>query len=448
MDKITSLIKFKYQLNEKKIFSNLGLKSFHLAILLLSSAPVISFVLFIFSAIKGSIKTNEKYIKDKYNIPFLLSSLLMIINCLVITFDNNLNSTIDISSIWIGLSNWLPFFWCFWGFQEYLKSSSLRIKASKLFIIGTIPLLISGFCQYFLGFYGPFRFLNNLIVWYQRPLEEGFGVTGLFNNQNYAGAWLCIILPFCIGNLIINKKKILNKLIIIFSILSFVYMIILTTSRGAIFSIIFPLILLRRLSKKEFYTYFLIIIGSLLLIILGFFIFPRFQELISEILPLGLFFKKTSLINIQNFNNLPRVDIWIKSIDLINSNLFTGYGAGSFSSFYKMNGGIFSGIQHTHNIFIELAFNHGIICSLLITLSMVLLLINASKSYMISEKFSFKLPKDIVNLDSAWIISFFIFFFIHMFDITYYDGRISILAWILLSGLRSIIKGNKISIND
>ena len=44
--------------------------------------------------------------------------------------------------------------------------------------------------------YGPYKFFNNLIIWYQRPLGENNAVTGIFNNQNYAGAWLCIILPF------------------------------------------------------------------------------------------------------------------------------------------------------------------------------------------------------------------------------------------------------------
>ena len=30
-----------------------------------------------------------------------------------------------------------------------------------------------------------------------------------------------------------------------------------------------------------------------------------------------------------------------------------------------------------------------------------------------------------------------------MFDITYFDGRISLIAWILLSGMRQIIEENK-----
>jgi L-asparagine transporter-like permease len=47
------------------------------------------------------------------------------------------------------------------------------------------------------------------------------------------------------------------------------------------------------------------------------------------------------------------------------------------------------------------------------------------------------------NFDKAWIISFIIFFLIHVLDITYFDGRISTISWILLSGMVCIIKSKK-----
>ena len=44
------------------------------------------------------------------------------------------------------------------------------------------------------------------------------------------------------------------------------------------------------------------------------------------------------------------------------------------------------------------------------------------------------------KFDKAWIISFITFLLIHIIDITYFDGRISTTAWILLSGMICIIK--------
>ena len=79
------------------------------------------------------------------------------------------------------------------------------------------------------------------------------------------------------------------------------------------------------------------------------------------------------------------------------------------------------GIQHSHNIFLELAFNHGIIVSILIFFPMIIYIDFASKKFLIYGK------EDYFNFtEKAWIISFASFLFIHMFDITYFDGRISL----------------------
>ena len=101
----------------------------------------------------------------------------MIINCLLISIKsgesiNNLHPSLA----WIGLLNWLPFFWIFWSFQTYLKNNLLRIQAARLFIIGSLPVLFSGFTQYFLKWYGPYELFNRLIIWYQRPLGDDNGV--------------------------------------------------------------------------------------------------------------------------------------------------------------------------------------------------------------------------------------------------------------------------------
>ena len=185
----------------------IGLKTFQIGVLLLAAAPAISFFLLILSSLIGSFNRSNNFFNDKFNFPFILVAILMIFNCLIITFFKKELQSYEISKIWIGLSNWLPFFWCFWGFQPFLDNQQLRIKTAKLLIIGSLPVLISGFSQYFLKNYGPYNFFNNLIIWYQRPLGIDDGVTGLFNNQNYAGAWLSIIFPLCLVFFVREKNN-------------------------------------------------------------------------------------------------------------------------------------------------------------------------------------------------------------------------------------------------
>ena len=179
---------------EKKQDNSTGLKFFQIGILLLASAPTISFVFLIFSSILGSIKREGNYFSDRYNLPFISASVLMIINCILVTIGISPQKNLDPSLTWIGLVNWIPFFWCFWGFQSYLRNEKLRISTAKLFIIGSLPVLLSGFTQYFLNWYGPYEIFNKLIIWYQRPISDGSGITGLFNNYNYFdNCYTCLV---------------------------------------------------------------------------------------------------------------------------------------------------------------------------------------------------------------------------------------------------------------
>ena len=71
-------------------------------------------------------------------------------------------------------------------------------------ISGSIPFLVTGIGQYHFNWTGPMETLFGLIKWYQRPIDNTIvtrgGLTGLFNNANYAGCWLNIIFTFCCGS--------------------------------------------------------------------------------------------------------------------------------------------------------------------------------------------------------------------------------------------------------
>ncbi len=433
-------INFK-SLKSNKSFKNIGLKLFRTGIFLLAAVPSISFILFFFSSFFGALDREDGYFSDKYNWLLILASFLMISNCIFISFNLINIPVLDKSLIWIGLINWLPFYWFFWSFQKYLKTTKDRSDSAKIFIIGSIPVLISGFCQYFLGLYGPYRLLNNVIIWYQRPIGDDGSVSGLFNNYNYAGAWLCIIFPLCLGFLFKNYRNEIFKYINFAIVSCFITMIVLTTSRSAILAMLISYLLIERFNKNKLIAIFIFIVSTFSLSKILLLVNINIQNYITDFLPAGIS-NKVASFNLSNLESLPRFDIWNKSISLINQNLFFGYGAGSFSKIYELFDGNFEGIQHTHNIFLELAFNHGILIALFTLFIMISILISASKKYLFENNY-----QDSSFMDKAWIISFSNFIIIHMFDITYFDGRISILAWTLLAGLRSITQKNEKDFN-
>ena len=101
---------------------------------------------------------------------------------------------------------------------------------------------------------------------------------------------------------------------------------------------------------------------------------------------------------------------------------------------YELNGGIQS-TQHTHNIILELAYNYGIPLSILLSSMVFLLLLK-------TFKLIYRKNNEVHNslIDKCWFASTILVTSSHLSDITYYDGKISILIWILLSGLKSIVE--------
>jgi len=113
-----------------------------------------------------------------------------------------------------------------------------------------------------------------------------------------------------------------------------------------------------------------------------------------------------------------------------------GWGAASFPVLYLIKQGIYDA-QHTHNLFLELSINFGIVTALIFLGFLSAILITSYKSIFLEKS-----DNKIIN--RAWFTSAFILLITHLNDITYFDLRISITFWIILSGLRCIIFENSI----
>ena len=129
-----------------------------------------------------------------------------------------------------------------------------------------------------------------------------------------------------------------------------------------------------------------------------------------------------------------RYVIFTYALKMIFKNPTLGFGAASFPFYYFTSKNIYKG--HPHNLLIDLAFSYGLIVTFLVFGCVFLILIYAIKKIFFSDKKS-----DRINyFERAWISSFLILLISQMFDVQYYDGRISISFWILLTGLRCIFK--------
>ena len=217
---------------------NLGNKLFLIGIFFLPSALPISGLFLLFSLIISFNKESIS-IKDKWNYPLFFSIGIILFGTLNISFLNkpSVLSEYNISTIWLNLFNWVPIFLYYWGFQSFLRTEAQRLIFLKVLVSGSFPVIISFILQKYFSFYGPYKTLFGLIVWFQKPIINNGAASGLFSNPNYAAIWLVLLLPFTIALFKLSKSDYLKKYLMGISSFLITYMILLTGSRNGIIGI-------------------------------------------------------------------------------------------------------------------------------------------------------------------------------------------------------------------
>ena len=423
-----------------KYIRNLGTKKFaHLLFLIglffLPSSLFISSLFLLPSALIGSFLNNKSYFKDKWNYPFIVLGVLILLISLLQKFvlpnlyDEIWNPMLSI----YGMGNWLPFIWLFWAFQPYLDSNSKRKSFALVIISGTLPVLITGFGQFFFNWTGPFETLNGLIIWYQRPIDNAGGLSGLFNNQNYAGSWLNFVWPFCLA-FFIEKKSFLKKTVVNSFLVSIGIAALLTYSRNAWIGLITSLPIV--LGKRGFKLVLTILIIFLFLLIFAYsqFFEGEIQNNIVNLLPAKITREFTS----EGYKgiNVIRFEIFSSALNLIKMNPIFGIGAAAFPEIYFLENNSWRG--HSHNILFEFAISYGLPATIILFSTITNIMLKSGRAI-----FNMK-SENLSNIDKAFWASLFVFLITQLADIQYFDGKISIVAWMLLAGLKKIIEEKKI----
>ena len=414
---------------------NIGSAFFYIGIFLLPSSLFLGALFIFLASIAGSFYQEEHYFKGIWNKLFFITALIMIFSCFVqfFIYKNNFENIWNPELSFISLANWLPFFWIFWSIQPFLKSSEQRKLISLILICGSVPILITGFGQYFFNWTGPFETLNGLIVWYQRPIDKVSGLTGLFNHQNYAGAWLVLILPFSIANTLDIKKRNQERICSILFLILILFGIILTNSRNAWLGLIISIPIVIGINSIFWLIFFFGLIGFILFICISEIFSGEIQEFFRSFIPTKIWMEFTS----EGFKDLDvtRLEIISSAFKMSLLKPIFGIGASAFTAIYYYETGSWKG--HSHNLLMEIALSYGYPVLLILFTSITSILF-------LSYKYIFSDIKNNYN-DKAWWTTTFVFLISQLFDIQYFDGRISLIFWITLAGLKNIIFEKKIN---
>ena len=424
------MINRAYFLNLKNNFSdNIGWSCFQLGVFFLPSSALISYVFLLVALYRGICKRKDLYWKDFWNYPLLFATLLMLIGCI--------RSHTGLLA-WLGLFNWLPFFWCFWGLQPYLITSERRKKCALWLVVGSLPVLVTGFGQLWLDWEGPWQILDGLIIWFISPGGEPLGrMSGLFDYANITAAWLSGVWPFCLASVLHPFLCGKNRVIPFFLLIAFISAMIFTDSRNAWGAIFLGLPFVFGSATWIWLIPFLIFCSLPVMVA----IVPVFdfgiQQFARSVVPDSIWMR---LADINFIDTRPfeatRIGQWKTAMNLIFEKPWLGWGAAAFSIIYPLKTGLSHG--HSHNLPLELAISHGIVFSLLINIFVFGLLLYAS-FHRIFNKFNDQ--KNII-VDRAWWTSVLILICFHATDIPLFDSRINMLGWILLIGLRCMINNS------
>ena len=421
-------------LRDKNI-NKYGLTLFLCGIFFIPSTLFVSILFLLPAAIIGSFEQKKYFLNDKWNYPFLIFGILILISTILqnSVLENNFSEIWDPKMSIIGMGNWLPFIWLFWAFQPYLDSKAKRRKFALVLISSTFPVLATGFGQYFFHWTGPFETLNGLIIWYQRPIENPAGLSGLFNNQNYAGSWLNIVWPFCLVLFLEKSNYLVQKTISLGFVFSISLAAFLTYSRNSWLGLIISFLIIVGGKIKFILITLIIVMLSILLIINSPLFNGEIQNILRSLLPEKFLLEFTN----QGYEGLDatRVEIFSRAISLLQKNPFFGTGATSFTEIYNLETNFWKG--HSHNLLIELAISYGVPSTIIFFTTIYIILLKSGKFIFNNKRFN-----DIALYDRAFWASLFFFIISQLADIQYFDGKISLIVWIIIAGLKNIIEEN------
>ena len=396
--------------------SSPGWRCFQLGLFLLPSSALLGSLLLFPALLYGSAGRDRPYWRDPWNAPLLMSAGLMILGCF---------QAHDQALAWVGLGNWIPFFWGFWGFQPYVLSGEARRRCALWLVAGTVPVVITGLGQLWWGWQGPWQLLGGLIVWFMAAGGRPEGrLSGLFDYANIASAWLALVWPLTLATLVQQGLNRWRRCVVLLLAVLVVLALVLTESRNGWGSLVLvvPLVL----GPPSWPWLIPVMVVALLPVLLS--VLPgvplSLQDPARTLVPENLWARLSdSQYGGERVLASTRISQWNVALQLIGERPWLGWGAAAFSVIYPLRTGQWHG--HAHNLPLELGISHGLPVAVLLV-GFVLALLLVSLRLGLSGLF-----------DRAWWTALFVLMVLHGTDLPFFDSRLNIAGWILLAGLRA-----------
>ena len=410
----------------------MGWRCFQLGVFVLPASALFAAVLLLVALVQGTRGRGgwRGWWADPANRVLALLGVLMLLGAVLVQGFEGYSRGLA----WAGLFNWLPFFWGFWGFQPYLASPAARRRVGQWLVAATVPVLVTGLGQLFLGWSGPWQILGGLVIWHLKPGGNPDGrLAGLFDYANITAAWLSLSWPLLLAALLSCGRRWRQRLrgsgaqlmVVLTLAVAQVAALYLTDSRNAWGAMLLAVPLVA--GPGSWLWLLPLLLLSLLPVALA--TLPGVPALLQDparaLVPQSIWGRLNDL-NHHSQRKLAslRISQWTVAAGLIAEHPWLGWGAAAFTVIYPLRTGRWHG--HPHNIGFDLALSHGLPVALLLVGLVLWLLIRAVRRGMLNGPV----------FDRAWWASVLVLVVLHGSDIPMYDSRVNIAGWVLLAGLR------------
>ncbi|HLP91843.1 MAG TPA: O-antigen ligase family protein [Nostocaceae cyanobacterium] len=398
------------------VMSQLGLLAFPLS-------PFLGSLTLLFAAGITWRKQYKNIIRHPLNWGFGILSILLLLTTAFAT---------NKAEAFLGVFNFLPFFFAFPGLAALIQTPAQLRQIAWLIVLGSIPILIFGFGQLFLGWQWQFQFLAIVLDWH---LVEGGVPPGrmasILMHANTLAAYLTTVLILGLGLSLENCQQIKtrNPRFILLTVTVFANFIalILTDSRNGWAIAIFAC-----LAFALYQGWRLLVAGFMSIvttILLAAFAPSPIAELFRRFVP-SFFWAR---LNGDKYSPVPvtemRTTQWQFAWSLTQQQPWTGWGLRSFSGLYKAEMQV--DINHPHNLFLMLSAETGILCTLLFCSLLLWILINAIQLLRQSQVLESK-NKTIFFSYLLTLVGWLIF---NSVDVTIFDIRLNTIFWVFLPAM-------------
>ncbi|AFY32893.1 O-antigen ligase [Calothrix sp. PCC 7507] len=413
-----------------------------LGLLVFPLSPFLGAVGIVLASLLTWLRQYRTITRRPWNWGFALLSLLLIVSA---------GFAYDKTVAFVGLFNFLPFFFIFAGLSSLIQTIAQLRQLTWILVIGSVPVIILGMGQLFLGWNLDLKFLWIVLEWTIAPGGNPPGrMAAILMHANTLAAYLAIVFILGLG-LWLEKFRELefrsqnSGVRSDFSTPPFIFLtialianfiaLIFTNSRNGWAIAIFACL------AYALYQGWRILVGGVVGIVTSILLAAFAPS------PIAIFFRRFvpaffwARLNDDMYPDRPvalmRKTQWEFAWSLTQQHPWTGWGLRNFTALYQAKMQISLG--HPHNLFLMLSAETGLpitllFCGLLIWILITGVQLLRQPNYLDQEHrlifFSYLL------VFVGWVL-------FNTVDVTLFDFRLNTLFWVILSAICGVVYDHK-----